>query len=447
MPRDSVSGRLGDLTVLGAQYLGAGIESILDSIVFGDQYGVTVRPVATSPSTPQPSPSPSPTPTSQVLPSPALPTSPSQQAPVSSAAPTPPPALPKGVDSRTAQQVRASFGPFAIAPGEWKEPGILDLPDNVQLQRILPWILRGLYRYTRRPSRNPPPKKPPRRRRPAQPKKPPPRRRRRTRPGETPIPKRPDGPGPGGPTPTLPPRRRITPWPLNPFDLPPKPPAQYPAPTKRPYDDWHYDIVFNRQNPPGIQRSTPQPPGPPELPVEPPVPVFPPYAPPQPELPAPAPAPKPTPQRSAQTRSRTQPVPRWLEGLGSALLSRVLTRPGSQPRWQFPFDVATPVTTPVADPVAAPVSPPLTPTQPGGLSSPGQIVLGNLAPQQLAQASQLCRDTARRRKKRRKCLKRYNVAWTSGPRKGKVAGSRCYSFEDVAEDVGRRIGSAIRELF
>lgn len=40
-----------------------------------------------------------------------------------------------------------------------------------------------------------------------------------------------------------------------------------------------------------------------------------------------------------------------------------------------------------------------------------------------------CRELRRRnRKKPRKCTKRANVAWTSGPRRGKLAGQKCLSY-------------------
>ncbi len=109
----------------------------------------------------------------------------------------------------------------------------------------------------------------------------------------------------------------------------------------------------------------------------------------------------------------------------------------------------TPATPPIVDIPPVPIPPAGVVPRVGFLSLP--------TPQPVPQED-LCRACAtarrRRRRERSKCIQRYNVAWTSGPDKGRLAGSRCYASTDLGREarrvgrrVGRRIGSAVTRLF
>ena len=80
--------------------------------------------------------------------------------------------------------------------------------------------------------------------------------------------------------------------------------------------------------------------------------------------------------------------------------------------------------TPFIDPIFPPQNIPLTPSQPTPLPSPMRL--------RTRTVDDLCRETARRRrKKKRKCEQRLNVVWAGGPNKGKIAGTKCATFEDT----------------
>lgn len=67
-------------------------------------------------------------------------------------------------------------------------------------------------------------------------------------------------------------------------------------------------------------------------------------------------------------------------------------------------------------------------------------------PPRVPAATDPCRELTKRKRKeqRRTCAIRYNVAWTSGPQKGKLAGSRCFKWERF---VKRKAVEAVREFF
>lgn len=88
-----------------------------------------------------------------------------------------------------------------------------------------------------------------------------------------------------------------------------------------------------------------------------------------------------------------------------------------------PRSIQTPGS-PFIDPVFPPQNVPLTPSQPVPLPSPNRFRTPNF--------DDLCRANARKqRKKRRKCKQRENVVWAGGPKKGKIAGTKCATFEDT----------------
>lgn len=132
----------------------------------------------------------------------------------------------------------------------------------------------------------------------------------------------------------------------------------------------------------------------------------------------------------------SQPIPRLQPSV----------RPGTAPTVRL-----------VPDSVTPPV--PGTPTIPGSRLQPGSRL--NVPPSAQPNAEQ-CRACAtqsrRRRREKSKCLQRFNVAWTSGPDKGRIAGSRCYVSGDIGTNVrrigrragraaGRRIASTVSEFF
>lgn len=204
-----------------------------------------------------------------------------------------------------------------------------------------------------------------------------------------------------------PPRRRIEPQ-RNPFRRRIPDPFQFPQFPRLP------------DQPQPVPRTLPRPETPtPRLPREISVPTLPNL--PTPQIPAPIPrypsrevSPN-EPQRRRRRTPRTQPrtIPQWPAAI--PLPFGIGQR--SAPSWTMPTLDPFPGTPGTPQP-----TPGLTPQQSG--------VLQSLAaqPQFDTDPCRECAAQRRERQKRRKCDIRYNVAWTSGPKKGELAGSRCFRF-------------------
>lgn len=164
-------------------------------------------------------------------------------------------------------------------------------------------------------------------------------------------------------------------------------------------------------------------------------PIPPPRAPELPRLPSPFPPPEAPPQRTQPQRTQPQPSrqPRPSRAPQPARTPRVQPRtwpftwPFSSPNvgrpapWQWPGLESVPriepqplpfapgeAISPQPLPMPQPFSPPLTALNPNTLRCPP------------------C--PTRKRKQRRKCRASAPVRWAGGPRKGELAGNRCYSF-------------------
>jgi hypothetical protein len=77
---------------------------------------------------------------------------------------------------------------------------------------------------------------------------------------------------------------------------------------------------------------------------------------------------------------------------------------------------------------------PLTPTRDraGNIIEPGTPTQTQPTRTRTRTVDDLCRERAtQQRKKRRKCKQRLNVVWAGGPNKGKIAGTKCATFEDT----------------
>jgi hypothetical protein len=154
---------------------------------------------------------------------------------------------------------------------------------------------------------------------------------------------------------------------------------------------------------------------------------------PPPPMPLPRPSPPPSSTRlprSPRTRSATPAtLPQTILG---GLLSRVLTPSPTPSRTPLQWPTTTPLPEPL--PASPPSSLPLTPMVPPAPISPPTLtmpltqldvgLLPSLQPQSQRERCE-CKTPA----KRRKCRQRAAVKWAGGPRKGQLAGSRCYSFQ------------------
>lgn len=170
-----------------------------------------------------------------------------------------------------------------------------------------------------------------------------------------------------------------------------------------------------------------------------------PSAPSSPSSPSSPPSPRtsPTSSRSSMTlpRSRTLVWP-----ILSSLATTAILRASQTTQAPFSWPTASP-STPVM-PIAEPLTPPrptdpLTPPRPTVGTDPLTPPAGNpLTTINATQASFApprtttrvrtkecrCDDKAKKRKKPRECLARGSLVWSSGPKKGQSAGSRCLNF-------------------
>lgn len=207
-----------------------------------------------------------------------------------------------------------------------------------------------------------------------------------------------------------PPRRRIEPQ-RNPFRRRIPDPFQFPQFPRLP------------DQPRPVPRTLPRPETPtPRLPREISVPTLPNL--PTPQIPAPIPR-YPSREVSPNEQPRRRPRPQ----------RSPQTRPRQLPTWPFAFPI--PFAIPQGSPaLGVPQLDPLpgvdipTPEPSPGLTPNQSGVLQSLAaqPQFDTDPCRECAAQRRERQKRRKCDIRYNVAWTSGPKKGELAGSRCFRF-------------------
>lgn len=142
-----------------------------------------------------------------------------------------------------------------------------------------------------------------------------------------------------------------------------------------------------------------------------------------PTVPVPVPTrfpPPPIPRAPPAPGTRTQPAPSQepepapAGQLAAVLLPLLLA--GLSPATGSPFQLRD-----------------LTQFQRGRLELPGQTA------QPQTELDRACRERARQRRKKRKCLVRYNVAWTGGPNKGRIAGSRCFRFGKEIRGAARRL--------
>lgn len=216
-----------------------------------------------------------------------------------------------------------------------------------------------------------------------------------------------------------------------PVPLPAPRPAEIPYPTTTPVPQAP-PVVIPRPAAPEIPMPTPEPVWSPQpIPLPAPSPGAPPSTSP---VPGSAPAPKPA----------TKPgIARPLEPLWAALLRALLNRTGRRSnvilasRLTAPFDtvpepIATPLPTPIGDAFPVPIGDPFaTPsTSPSSSALTGLNPGSLLSPEPQTQRAR-CRCKKcdeKQRKKKRQCLERGNLVWSSGRKKGKPAGSRCLSF-------------------
>lgn len=135
------------------------------------------------------------------------------------------------------------------------------------------------------------------------------------------------------------------------------------------------------------------------------------------------PVPQPVPQPIPNTTSigpRLRRVPLWAVGLGLGTIG-VLAANRSRSSFLNPLTTATGLPIPTRN-------------SPGGDTdslTADQFRNAYLGQAQAESGSleDQCRALARsKRKKPRKCLERANVAWTSGPKRGKVAGKKCLRY-------------------
>ncbi len=248
------------------------------------------------------------------------------------------------------------------------------------------------------------------------------------------------GPGRRAPRtlPRVPRRRRRETQPPEPFRWPtPFPPYRWPEEVfpERPLERIPQPTQpepFTVPRAPGVDLPPPNPPpNPPSLPPEIPTPRSAPWPPDPVGLPSPN---RPGGEIAPPPATRGQPIP--------APSSRGAPAPSSRawpPFLPWPFSTPRgeriPWTSLLSPPTPAPSLPPRLPTVPGGgdqntpplpLTPPSAALLPFGQPRlDLDEDPCHCRT----RKKRRKCRQRASVIWAGGPRKGKLAGSRCYSFE------------------
>lgn len=148
-------------------------------------------------------------------------------------------------------------------------------------------------------------------------------------------------------------------------------------------------------------------------------------APPQPST-APQPRPTSTP-RSMPAPSPVPAIPGWV---GPVIAGVVLSLRGSgSPVSRFTIPAAAPFD-PLTPPFPGPGTDPLTPPSGNPLTRFDAAQLGSAPPATRTRTRQReCECKPKKRKKRRECTVRGNLAWTSGPKKGKPAGSRCVNFK------------------
>ena len=267
------------------------------------------------------------------------------------------------------------------------------------------------------------------------------RSRPRRRPIPIPIPKRPRRPTRKPSVPTPPPR-----------------PIRFPRPTRTPRPVKVTPKPVRRQAPRPFRLPRPSQPGLPP-PAPPPVEANPTIRPPRlPDLPSsdPSSAPSSQPSRSpARAPSAKPSVGSVLRGVfpifpfGSPPVSSFATGP-SVNLGAITFGQPSPV--PQLDPAMS--FPEIPGTQ--GLTRFESAAVGS---QSSSDACRRCAAQRREKKKTRtKCLQKYNVAWTAGPDKGRVAGTRCYVSRNVrkeakrfgtriARQAGRRVGEKIGGFF
>ena len=125
----------------------------------------------------------------------------------------------------------------------------------------------------------------------------------------------------------------------------------------------------------------------------------------------PTPTPTPTPTTTPQTKQAQTPQAKRALDIGLGLLPLLLP---NVRRARSPTSTAQ--ITPGIDP--------LTPVNPRAVPSPGA------SPFRQPPQNRYCESLkTKKRKKRKECKQRYNVAWTAGPSRGKIAGTKCLEFK------------------
>ena len=89
--------------------------------------------------------------------------------------------------------------------------------------------------------------------------------------------------------------------------------------------------------------------------------------------------------------------------------------------FRFPFSDLSRLLRTRSSPSPSSPAAPLTPIQPSGLP----LTRFSAQPQPNLDPCRAQRNR-RRKKKKKKCVKRYNLVWAGGPKKGKLAGSKCF---------------------
>lgn len=182
-------------------------------------------------------------------------------------------------------------------------------------------------------------------------------------------------------------------------------------------------------------------PGPPDPVISAPWPT-PPTSSPSPSPPQPSTAPRPRPTTTTGPSPGTIPsgapapfsVP-WL--LPSLTTIGLTSLPTSGSRLTPSAPSAPPAPSVTADPLSPPwPSPGTDPLSPPGASSPltrfETLSLSSAPPTTRTRTRQReCECKPKKRKKRRECTTRGTLMWTSGPKKGKSAGSRCIKFKET----------------
>ncbi len=153
-----------------------------------------------------------------------------------------------------------------------------------------------------------------------------------------------------------------------------------------------------------------------------------------------APTPRELEEIQAPSIPRRQPVPtRQLEPVRAPQRARIPQRirlPAPQRTVLERILIGTSIATATTDivgrlrkdrgtPFIDPVFTPQNPTTPFGTPTPTPLPQPQRQP--TSNIDDLCRANARRRrKKREKCVQRLNVVWAGGPKKGQLAGTRCF---------------------